>query len=152
MGRLNTADGAVEDLGVLLAAALDLDRTWMASAPCRRWRYDDDPDGEALRPSPWHLSPGDRHPIDEKATAFEVVKVALMICMGCKVQWDCARYAVRGQMRAGTWAMPITTLREVSRKKNVETFLSVVDAAEEKGVPVQVAARAFRPDADTSRM
>lgn len=139
MSRANTADGDVDELGVLLAAALGLDRGWTKRAACRGWRYDDDPDGAMMRPSPWHLAPGDVDPANRERTAYEMVKVALMICHGCPVQWDCARYAIEGQMRAGTWAMPISVLRSMSRPANIERSLAQIDAAEAEGFPVQVA-------------
>lgn len=134
-----------EEYGVLIGAAFGLDKSWAPRGRCRQWDYED---GDAtFRPSPWHVASSSVVEVaGEPVSGRELVKVALIICAGCPVQWDCARYAVRGMMQAGTWAMRITFLRDL--QKDQPAALALLDAAEASGVSVQVAVDAHRASVD----
>lgn len=140
-GHPKNDTGHSDDLGILLLAALELDRTWMERGACRRWRYDDDPEGEILRPSPWHVSATATVIIaGSPVSGRELVKLALLWCHGCPAQWDCARYAVQGLCQAGTWSMRITALKAL--QGDIPAALELIEEAEASGTPVQVAVRA----------
>jgi hypothetical protein len=100
--RHRTPEGEL-DLGDLITAAFGLDRSWADRAPCRAWIGDEDP-----KPTPWQVS---KLQTIGGIRGSELIKMALMVCHTCVVQYDCARYAVEGKMQAGTWAMGITNLK-----------------------------------------
>lgn len=137
MGKPNSHAGGIDELGVLITAALYLDRTWMEHGKCRKWRYPDDPDGNIHRPSPWH---GSRVPIkvgDVTVKTSEMAKVALMVCHGCPAQWDCATYAVKGKLQAGIWSMPLPALKAMQDDEG--SALELIERARAEGVSMQVA-------------
>lgn len=133
-------DGTLDDLGVLITAGMFLDRDWMSRGKCRQWVYKDDPEKLIHRPSPWHVANKGVEVAGEMVSGQELVKVALLICFSCPVQWDCARYAVEGQMKGGTWSMRITALRDL-QNAGPEVAFALIDRARAEGVPMQVAVR-----------
>lgn len=72
----------------------------MNDAACLAWTKD-------AKPTPWQV---DKSQVVAGVRGAEMIKMALMVCQACSAQWDCADYAVRGMMRAGTWSMGITNL------------------------------------------
>lgn len=54
-----------------------------------------------------------------------MIKMALMVCHSCQAQFDCADFAVRGMMRAGTWAMGITNLGWLQEQPDWEDIIAV---------------------------
>lgn len=124
-------DGAIEDLGVLITASYDLDTTWMKRGSCYNWGSK-----REGHPTPWQVAPGKRY---HGVSGSELVKYALLICNTCPAQYDCAKYAVKGMMIAGTWAVPVTQLRWLQGR---EGSLDLIDMAQINEVPVQVVASA----------
>jgi len=148
-GHPKNSDAHQDDLGILLSAALTLDRSWTSRAMCHQWRYDDDPANDNPRPSPWHATRDTRIEIGGvEVSGHEMTRVALLYCFACPVQWDCARFAVEGLCKAGTWAMRIVALNRL--QDDIPGALAMLHEAEDAGVPVQVAvARHLRTvDAD----
>ncbi len=118
--------------------AKGLDTSWHEDALCRR---------SPLGHEAWLTAQSDiRRGSKSEATLLERRSRAKMMCQICPVQWDCARYAVRGMMQAGTWAMRITFLRDL--QKDQPAALALLDAAEAGGVSVQVAVDAHRAGVD----
>lgn len=129
---LNT-DGSIEDLGVLLTAAYGLDTDWMARGTCYGWGS-----SKPGHPTPWQVAPGKRY---DDIPGSELVKYALILCSGCLAQYDCATYAIKGMMIAGTWSLPITQLRWLQGQQD---GLDMVEMARESKLPVQnVAVKVF---------
>lgn len=138
--RHQTADGELF-LGELIHAADGLDRSWVESSPCRLW-------AGSLRPTPWQVHKDQRfveHRDGKKVVmrGDEMIKMALMICATCPVQYDCAAYAVQGLMQAGTWAMGIANLRWLQGQ---EGALDLVAEARELAVAVDEFVTALRRD------
>lgn len=132
--RLKLCDGDIEELGVLITAAYDQDRTWVSRGKCRGWNADDE-----LTPTPWQFDPKQRVTIhdgrrDVVLRGQEMVELALMSCHSCPVQYACATYAVRARMLAGTWAMKIIDLTWLAKQ---EDFEFIIEMAEAEGVPLQ---------------
>ncbi len=133
----------VEEFGVLIAAAIGLDTTWMDRGNCRNWDYGDG--DETHRPTPWHVSSTSVVTVaGSPVRGSELTKMALIYCYRCPAQWDCARHAIRGMMQAGTWAMRITHLRGLQAAMTTDEAVTLIDAAEVAGEPVQVAVRNSR--------
>lgn len=138
----------MEDLGVLIAAALDLPREWMARGRCVGHSYDDG--GTRYRPSPWQVSAAQsvvRGGV--KTSGRELIKLALTFCQSCPVQWDCATYAIVGRMRAGTWAMKMADLDMM--QKEPDRWVRQVERWQAKGVPVQVGLRKRKARLDSAQ-
>lgn len=138
--RHQTADGELF-LGELIHAADGLDRSWVESSPCRLW-------AGSLRPTPWQVHKDQRfveHRDGKKVVmrGDEMIKMALMICATCPVQYDCAAYAVQGLMQAGTWSMGIANLRWLQGQ---EGALDLVAEARELAVAVDEFVTALRRD------
>lgn len=138
--RHQTADGELF-LGELIHAADGLDRSWVESSPCRLW-------AGSLRPTPWQVHKDQRfveHRDGKKVVmrGDEMIKMALMICATCPVQYDCAAYAVEGLMQAGTWSMGIANLRWLQGQ---EGALDLVAEARELAVAVDEFVTALRRD------
>lgn len=114
MTRHRTPEGEL-DLGDLITAAIGLDRSWVKRAGCLKWTDD-------LKPTPWQV---DKSQIVDGVRGSELIKMALMVCNSCAVQWECAEFAVRGKMRAGTWAMGITNLAWLQDQEEWEDILNV---------------------------
>lgn len=121
----------IDYLGVLITAAHGLDDTWMALAACK------DHSNGTPGPTPWQVDTDRLYGSDGKMTGRELIKAALMVCHACPVQYDCARYAAEGLMRAGTWAMKIGDLRWLQRQGDA---LRLIDIAEAEHIPMQNAA------------
>ena len=138
--RHQTADGELF-LGELIHAADGLDRSWVESSPCRLW-------AGSLRPTPWQVHKDQRF-VEERdgkkvvMRGDEMIKMALMICATCPVQYDCAAYAVEGLMQAGTWSMGIANLRWLQGQ---EGALDLVAEARELAVAVDEFVTALRRD------
>lgn len=138
--RHQTADGELF-LGELIHAADGLDRSWVESSPCRLW-------AGSLRPTPWQVHKDQRF-VEERdgkkvvMRGDEMIKMALMICATCPVQYDCAAYAVQGLMQAGTWSMGIANLRWLQGQ---EGALDLVAEARELAVAVDEFVTALRRD------
>lgn len=140
--RHQTADGELF-LGELIHAADGLDRSWVESSPCRLW-------AGSLRPTPWQVHKDQRfveHRDGKKVVmrGDEMIKMALMICATCPVQYDCAAYAVQGLMQAGTWAMGIANLRWM--QDNATEPLALIEEARDLSAPVDEFVTALRRDA-----
>lgn len=116
--RHRTPDGEL-DLGDLITAAIGLDRSWVSHAACLAWTHDD-------KPTPWQV---DKSQVIDGVRGSEMIKMALMVCATCQAQYDCARYAVQGQMRAGTWAMGITNLSWLQNTVDPLTLIEIAEAA-----------------------
>lgn len=139
-----------EEFGVFIAAAVGLDKTWMPKGKCQQWRYEDGLDDHPtlrFRPTPWHVGSSSKVQVGAgHISGRELSAVALLICHSCPVQWDCARYAIRGRIQAGTWAMKISYLRDLQlewQRAGVDVF-AIIDDAQVQGVPVQVAIERHR--------
>lgn len=135
MTRARSTDGDLDVLGVLITAAFGLDREWVDDARCLRYE-NPLPDG----PTPWQFDPKQRWRIVNggKQTVIhgeEMVRVALSFCWGCPVQWECASYAVRGRMIAGTWAMTEKDLGWLAKRDDAQ---EIIDESRMAGVPLQV--------------
>lgn len=115
----------------LLEAVYGLDRSWWARAACHGWIKND------WAPTPWTVSTSDTDMNGIKC--HKLVDLALLICSGCTAQYDCARYAVDGQIRAGTWSMRIKLLTEFLQKQ--PDAIELIDQAEAEGAVVQVFVR-----------
>jgi len=132
--RLKLCDGDIEELGVLITAAYEHDRTWASRGKCRGWNAEDE-----LTPTPWQFDPKQRVTIVDggrKVTlrGSELIELALMSCHSCPVQYACATYAVRARMLAGTWSMKIIDLTWLAKQDDFEALIAL---AEEEGVPLQ---------------
>lgn len=123
MTRHRTSDGEY-DLGDLINAAFGLDRGWTKHASCRAW-VGDDP-----KPSPWQVN---KSQTVNGVRGSEMIKMALMVCHSCAVQYECARFAIEGKMQAGTWAMGITNLTWLAQQPDWEEILA---CAEDLGAPL----------------
>ena len=117
MTRHRTPDGEL-DLGDLITAAFGLDRAWTAKASCLAW-VGDDP-----KPTPWQVN---KSQTVAGVRGAELIKLALMVCQSCEAQYDCARYAVRGKMQAGTWAMGITNLDWLQDQEDWEEIIAIAE-------------------------
>ena len=132
MPKLKNTDGAIEDLGVLITAAYGLDTNWMQGGSCYNWGSK-----REGHPTPWQVAPGRKY---NGISGSELVRYALMICNSCPAQYDCATYAVKAQMIAGTWSLPITQLRWLQSRVDSQ---DLIEMAREGEIPMQkVAANA----------
>ena len=125
--RHRTPEGELE-LGDLITAAIGLDRSWVRNALCLEWTID-------RKPTPWQV---DKTQTIDGVRGAEMIKMALMACSACPSQYACARYAVVGQMRAGTWAMGIANLTWLQKKCDTDVALALLDEAERKRAVVHV--------------
>lgn len=143
MSRITSCDGDLDDLGVLITRAYGVERDWWKQALCRSWKTTE------LIPSPWQFDPTQvvlvtlSDGTTSGLTGREMIRLALMQCKRCPAQYECARYAVKAGMIAGTWAMKIVDLKELHKLELDEAF-AVIQAAEDEGVPVQVYVRTWR--------
>jgi hypothetical protein len=137
VARPKNTDGDIDDLGVLVTAAYGLDTSWMDRGVCRGW-------GTARpgKPTPWQVAPGRRY---DGISGAELVKYALLNCFNCNAQYDCAEYAVRAVMIAGTWSMPITQLRWLQGQR--ERAFDLIAIARERGVAMQEVAAMYGDEA-----
>lgn len=85
----------------------------------------------------WTVEAKDKGPLLLGRPAAAWIKMALMVCNNCPVQYECARWAIEVDERWGTWAMPIEELHWLKKRAHGR----IIDAAEDLGVPVQVAVR-----------
>lgn len=122
--------------GVLIEAALDLDWEWMERGACHRWADLYDPP----RATPWQIS-GEGEV--DGIPAGKLIDWALIICAGCPVRYECARFAVEGLMKGGTWAMRLKLLLWLQTQPDA---LDVIDAAELHKAEVQVFVRKVQRD------
>lgn len=89
-------------------------------------------------PTPWQVAPGRKY---NGISGSELVRYALIICHGCPAQYDCATYAVKATMIAGTWSMPVTQLRWLQAQ---DDGLDLIEIARSRHAAVQtVIAEAF---------
>jgi hypothetical protein len=129
--RHRTPDGEY-DLGELITAAFDLDRSWTARALCLAWVDD--------KPTPWQVN---KSQTVDGVSGQQMIKMALMVCSACPAQYDCCRFAVRGLMQAGTWAVGITNLGWLQER---EDALEIIDDAEECGATLDPLITSLRRD------
>lgn len=115
------------ELGRLVTATHDLDTTWTERASCLRWNQG------RLQPSPWQVI---HTQVVDGVRGSALIELALMYCYSCPAQYDCARYAVDGEISAGTWAMGIVELEWLQTQPQARRIIS---GAEQHGTPVQVA-------------
>lgn len=125
------ANTSIETLGRLIVAAHGLDTSWMKDGACFGWGST-----RPYEPTPWQVAHNSRQTTD--IPPAEMVKYALLLCAGCQVQWGCARYAIEGEMIAGTWSMPLSSLEWLRRRADRD---DIIDDAERSGTPMQVAVR-----------
>lgn len=104
MPRLREEYLESDDLGKLIMAAYGLDRDWINDGACVRYMAGQRTD--SLNPwwAEWNETYGD-------IKGEELVRAALLICHDCPAQYECARYAVKGEMRGGVWGMTLANLR-----------------------------------------
>lgn len=142
VSKSRNTDGAIEDLGVLITAAYGLDRSWMEQGACYKWGSN-----RPGQPTPWQVAPGRKY---NGISGSELVRYALMVCFACPAQYDCAQYAVDGQMTAGTWSMPITQLRWLQTQEHPN---ELIEMARDGEVPMQkVALESVDQDIDAPTM
>lgn len=98
----------------------------MSKGTCYKWGSD-----RPGRATPWQVAPGRRY---NGISGSELVKYALILCSNCPAQYDCATFAVKATMIAGTWSVPITQLRWL---QNQPDALDMIEQAREDDVPVQ---------------
>jgi hypothetical protein len=133
---------SLEDLSKLppihIASAQGVDRSWIARARCR-------PQGGAVDPrTPWTVNPNETVKVGRSTyEGPELIAMALMICMGCPAQWDCARFGITTWPNWGTWACDIEDLRFMHRQ-GANIARRHIDYAEARSVPVQVMSRHWR--------
>jgi hypothetical protein len=113
----------------LITAAYGLDTEWMEKGSCFKWGSN-----RPGHPTPWQVAPGRKY---NGISGSELVRYALLICNTCPAQYDCATYAVKAQMIAGTWSMPITQLRLLQKQANKH---DLIDMARTNGVSMQAVA------------
>ncbi len=148
MARPRSATGSIDDLGHLITAAFGLDRTWDVDAACHKDRF---PRGSKLIPSPWQFDPNQKVTFrnsDGEMTIIkgrEMIQAALMICHNCPVQYECATYAVEGEVLAGTWAMRIFDLAWLRKQSN---WRAIIARAKRRAVPLQHYVPALREGFD----
>ena len=129
MAKERNTDGNIDDLGVLITAAIGLDRNWMEEGACYGWGSQ-----RPGQPTPWQVSPGQNvHGV----SGAEMVRYAQMICFSCKAQYDCLEFAIEGKMLAGTWAVRAKTLHWLQSQ---EDALDLVAMARQNKIPVQTIA------------
>lgn len=118
---------------MLLTACYGLDRSWAKNGSCFGWGTK-----RPGQPTPWQVAPGRRY---GDYSGSELVKYALLWCHSCPAQYDCASFAVRGKMIAGTWGLPITQLRWLQEQDDA---FDLIELARQNGIAVQtVASEAF---------
>lgn len=129
MPRKNSLDGSLDDAPNHIRIAIAVDRGWVNDARCRNH-----PD---VKPTAWTISPGERL-WEVDATAEQLIEMALNVCWGCPVQYDCVRFALATmpdvKTRVGTWAVEIGGLNWLARSDRAQ---DIIDACEEMGVAVQ---------------
>lgn len=136
LARPRNTSGSIDALGTLLTAAYECPDEWMGEARCSAERYHFD----AGIPTPWQFDPDQQVTVDRgdgQPTVLhgeEMIELGLMSCFGCPVQYECARYAICGKMRAGTFAMRIRDLRWLQRSGMADTL---IDYAEAEQLPLQ---------------
>lgn len=114
----------------------------MKHGSCAGWGNDDD-----RMPSPWQFDPTQTVEVQRsdgtvaKVKGREMVKLALIHCAGCPVQYTCATYAVEAGMLAGTWAMKIVDLDWL---RDRDDWQEIIAAARKAGTPMQVHVRSVR--------
>lgn len=126
MAKARNTDGNIDDLGVLITAALGLDREWMRRGTCYGWGSQ-----RPSQPTPWQVSPGQNV---NGISGAEMVRYAQIICYACPAQYDCLSYAVEGMMLAGTWAVRAKTLHWMQSQPDA---LDLVAMARANKIPVQ---------------
>jgi len=118
-------------------AAIGLSRDWMDYGSCRQWSDKFRREHPSyIGPTLWQINQ-DAAPI-LGIEARKVVEMALVICGGCMVRYDCARFAVEGRMRGGTWAMSMKQLDWLQKQPDA---LDLIRQAEETNTEVQVFVR-----------
>lgn len=119
----------------LREASYGLDRSWWERSACHGWIRRDNV------PTPWNVATTD-DPLGG-VPCHKLVDLALLICAGCKAQYDCARYAVQGRELACTWGLRIKLLLWLQRQDDA---LDILDRAEASGETVQVFVRRAKRD------
>ena len=129
MSRTRNTEGSVDDLGVLITAAIGLDRAWMEQGTCYGWGSN-----RPGQPTPWQVSPGQNV---NGVSGAELVRYAQIICFACRAQYDCLRFAIEGNMIAGTWAVRAKTLTWLQSQPDA---VDLVEMARANQIPVQTIA------------
>lgn len=130
MARPLSSDGDLDSLGSLITAAYGLDRSWVQDAACVRYRAGQRTDER----NPWLAEWNVRY---DDVPGREIVGAALMICHACPSQYGCARYAIEGVMKAGTWGMRLKHLKWLQEENTLDEALEIVASAEANGVAMQ---------------
>jgi hypothetical protein len=135
LSKVKNTDGAIDDLGVLITAAIGLDRSWMERGTCYGWGSQ-----RPGQPTPWQVSPSQKA---NGISGYELVKYAAMICFACPAQYDCLEFAVKGKINAGTWAVRLKTLEWLQGE---EDALDLIAIARSERIPVQTIAAELMAD------
>ncbi len=136
VARTSALKGDFTTLPEAFARAGEVDRAYYSKALCRT--VNDTPK------LAWVAEPSGKYRLGENAYRGEkLIEMALTVCAVCPVQWTCARAAIDGDERAGTWAAPMADLRWL-RAAHPKQWRTIVDVAEAEGIPVHVAIRTAR--------
>ncbi len=143
---------SIDDLGKLIRAAYGLDTSWRRAAACRRWEPDEvTPELEAWRrwdyegPSIWQV---DNDQIMNGIRGAKLIEIALMVCHACPAQYDCATWAVKAKVQAGTYGMKIPALLWLQTQDEPLDLIEMARAGRLAVADVIDGAR-FRPTAST---
>lgn len=137
MPRRSITSDNVGDVPGYIGAARLADWDWRDQALCRE-PHDGIP-GLAWTVDSWQRikmpTADDPHRV-VKGERF--IQLAKMICRACRVQWDCARFAVITQACSGTYSDDIKSILWLAKRPD---WNEVLDRAQSADVPVQVAIR-----------
>ncbi|MCD6056474.1 MAG: Transcription factor WhiB [Thermomicrobiales bacterium] len=116
-----------------MRAARGADVSWKEEARCRSNHRP-----EGLPHFAWTVDPKDKGALLLGREAKAWIEMALLICQACPAQYGCARFALKVGEEWGTWAMHTNDLKQLHRHPRKDL---IIDAAEDAGIPVQVAVR-----------
>jgi hypothetical protein len=128
MARTRSFDGTFEDLPQSILRALRVDRSFYSDAHCRN----------QVKDTPkiaWTAEAGHKYRVGANIyDGSKLVELALVVCAGCPVQWQCAAAAIEAGESAGTWGDKLENIRWLSRHPK---WAEILEMAESTGVPVQ---------------
>jgi hypothetical protein len=122
MARTRSFDGTFEDLPLSMQRAARVDRSFYVDAACRN----------EIRNTPkiaWVAVPGKKYRVG--ANIFDgdkLTELALTVCAGCPVQWQCAAAAIEADESAGTWADTLDNIRWLGRRPNHRLALEMAQS------------------------
>lgn len=114
-----------------LRLAQGADWDWQEHAFCRNAET-------GYRMTAWSVDPHEEREIGaETYLGEELIAYAQAVCSMCPAQWDCARFALHIEAAVGVWGGVLADdLRKLKRRKMA---VDLIDAADARDVPVQVA-------------